>query len=695
MKIPLDLLIRPAVTVPEAISRIRSTRSDNAAFNSLQLDGRELFELRRQEISAVTIEDPLDALERYIDGNDLLPVNYLLLGYLQSRSVGLIRYQRNGENVAATGFLISENLLLTNHHVLPVADKEQFRAIIKEPTVEFNFEFDLDRNRPESIRFDLRPDLFFYSFKDLDMAVVAISPTDRTNRRQLKDQGYLVLSNEAGTVGRGDFASIIQHPEGKEKQLAVRKNDVIVASQDLSYIDYVSDTARGSSGAPVFNDQWQVIALHSTGVPKMDEQGQNYLDKDNNIIEVVNNTIDENRLVWLSNRGYRVCSILTHLQRAKPFDPYIQPLFSKPYSDSRPFAHLSRPALDLEKSTSHTTIPTPVAPQAVLAPPAPLEIRITISTAGQVSAVPVTSPGAGAVTTAFAGPAIGMESKFEDELDFTDCEGFDEYFLGAFVPMPTPTPKLRRFLAPLLESPSSYTLKYHHFSTLHHAVRRVPIVSAINVHGGKRFAELDEEDSRKDRWFRDNRIDFDVQLTNQFYAKSKFDRGHLARREDAEWGDSISAAKLAADMTCSYANAVPQVPALNRAKFGYKGKWGQLETELLERGAELERGKGARICVFNGPLFDENDPIFKGVQVALMFYKVVVWFNAAGKLQTTCYRLSQRNLVGEIAFEALRFNEIFKTSQVPIQLIQKITGLQFHETIVDNDTSRGPEEDLE
>lgn len=143
-------------------------------------------------------------------------------------------------------------------------------------------------------------------------------------------------------------------------------------------------------------------------------------------------------------------------------------------------------------------------------------------------------------------------------------------------------------------------------------------------------------------------------------------------------------------MTCSYANAVPQVPALNRARYGYHGDWGQLEMTLLEQGVAGERGKSARICVFNGPLFNEDDPQFKGVQVALSFYKVVVWYDAKGKLKTTCYTLSQEKLVGQIDFvEVLHFDEVFKTRQVPIQQIQDITGLAFHSAIVEADTSTG------
>jgi endonuclease G len=183
--------------------------------------------------------------------------------------------------------------------------------------------------------------------------------------------------------------------------------------------------------------------------------------------------------------------------------------------------------------------------------------------------------------------------RYEDELDFFSCAGFDEYFMGVHIPMPAPKAKLRKKLAGLVDSPGAYTLKYHHFSTLHHAVRRVPIVSAINVNGKLRYAALDEEGSRIDKWYRDNRIDKDVQLNDTFYARSGFDRGHLARREDAEWGQTMAKAKLAADLTCSYANAVPQVPALNRAKFGYRGKWGTLEIELLEEGVESRPVKRA------------------------------------------------------------------------------------------------------
>jgi endonuclease G len=687
MKLPTHLIERAAAEYSPSPAAIRDIRARVAAESPLVLDGPVHVERRRRMIAAVAVEGVAEAYERYIDANDLLPINYLLLGYLQSRSVGLIRYfdRREGKEAVATGFLVSENLVMTNHHVFPVQNLSEFANLAQDPTIEFNHEYDVDGNRPESIIFALEPERFIHTSPALDMALIAVRPSDKSGKHALRNQGYLVLNGSLGKAGLGDFASIIQHPGGREKQIAIRKNEIINIQLPDSII-YVSDTAPGSSGAPVFNDQWQVIALHSAGVARKNAQGQ-YLDKDNEVIEPVNGRIDEDRVVWESNRGIRVSAIMAYLGRTPDVAVHtlIQPLFSPAYTDSRPYAYLSRPLPEGERAAPVAIDPPVVAPASLITP---LNISISISPYGH------------AVTTVAGGPAAAAEAaaafekKYEDELDFSDCAGFDSNFMGLFIPMPVPSAALRQKLAFLKDSPSAYTLKYHHVSSIHHAVRRVPVVSGINVHGKNRYAELDVEGSRVDKWFRDNRIDYDVQLGDDFYKKSGFDRGHLARREDAEWGESVAKAKRAADLTCSYANAVPQVPALNRATYGYRGRWGQLETELLEKGIENEAGKAARICVFNGPLFDDEDPVFKGVPVALSFFKIVVWYDANANLRTTCFRLSQEQLVGQIEFEVLRFDEVFKSYQVPIGRIEQTTGLKFHETIVQSDTSSGNDEPI-
>jgi len=683
VKMPVSLLDKAEAEYRKTPEEIKAIRRENASKSAIELDGPERAERRRAMLSVTAREDIADAFERYVGDNDLVPINYLLRGYQRGRAVGRVRYfdRREGKPAVATGFLISPQLLITNHHVFPAQDLASFTQLFDDATVDFGFEFDPDGNRGEPVVYELDPQAFFHTNQDLDLALVAVKTTDRSGRRQLNEQGYLVLNGMLGKAGMGDSATIIQHPEGREKQIALRKNEII--DLDLpKVIIYASDTAQGSSGAPVFNDEWQVIALHSAGVAKKNANGE-YVDKFDQVIQPVNGKIDGSRVVWESNRGIRVSSIIEYLKIADTpvsMHPLIQTLFLPAYTDSRAFAPVVREVAPMERALERV----PALPAPAAATLAPVNIQITIGATGvQVEGLRRELPQAVALTG-----SLEAEKKFEDEMDFAGCDGFVEDFMGVRIPMPVPSAALRNKLAHRLDSPSSYTLKYNHFSTLHHAVRRVPVVSAINVHGKYRYQELGKE-SRADKWFRDNRIDYDVQLDDEWYARSGFDRGHLARREDAEWGYSLGAAKLAADMTCSYANAAPQVPALNRAVFGYHGLWGTLEGKLLEAGVENESGKSARICVFGGPLFDDDDPVFKGVQVALSFYKVVVWYDAAGVLRTTCFRLSQEQLVGEIEFEALHFDEVFKTYQCPLADIEQVTGLTFSSRLHDADTSTG------
>ncbi len=691
MKLPVDLIDRAEKEFDRKPEQIKEIRDRIAKESALTLDGPEHVERRKAMLAAVATEDVLDAQERYIGDNDLLPINYLLHGYLQSRSVGRLKYfdKEEGKVATATGFLISESLLMTNHHVFPVNDLAGFRNFAEDATLEFNYEFTLDGTKPDPIVYDLGPEQFLFTDKALDLAIVAVKTVDRSGMHQLKQQGYLVLNGALGKAGLGDFATIIQHPEGHPKQISLRNNAII----DMSLADaliYHSDTAPGSSGAPVFNNEWQVIALHSSGVAKKNANGE-YVDKDDQVIPPVNGRIDGNRVVWVSNRGTRVSAIMAQLSQAATAvatHPLVRALFSPAYTDSRPYAFLSRPSFEPHGVAAESNGSGSVAPAAVLATPVQ-PITVNISIGGGVPAVTHTIGAPGVIV----GDAE-LEKKFEDEMDFSACTGFDEDFMGVRIPIPTPSTSLRKKLAFHLESPSSFLLKYHHFTTMHHAVRRVPVVSAINVHGKFRYVELGK-DTRNDRWFRDNRIDFDVQLNDDFYAKSGFDRGHMARREDAEWATTMAKAKLAADMTCSYVNAVPQVPALNRNMFGYHGLWGQLEGKLLEQGVQDENGQSARICVFNGPIFKSDDPVFKGVQVAMDFFKVVVWRGAGNALRTTCFTLTQDELVGDIAFEVLRFDEIFKTHQVPVAEIESMTGLKFHANIRDADTSTGDDNILD
>ena len=131
------------------------------------------------------------------------------------------------------------------------------------------------------------------------------------------------------------------------------------------------------------------------------------------------------------------------------------------------------------------------------------------------------------------------------------------------------------------------------------------------------------------------------------------------------------------------------MPSFNRANYGGHGEWGRLEWELLENGVEGESGKAGRLCVFSGPIFDDDDPVRKSVQVALRCFKVVVWYDATGALRTTGFILSQADLVGNIEWEALHFDTVFVALQHPLREIESLTSLSFAQAMHDADTYVG------
>lgn len=671
MYIPVKLLqeneTRNFLAPTEIASRKAAIQSETA----VELDGPARF-LRRRAMLAQAATEPLDlAFERYIGENDLLPINYLPIGAQKSRAVGRIRYfdRQANRNAMATGFLISPDLVLTNHHVFK--ERDSFRDAF----IDFDYCYDASGKEEERVVFRLDPNKFFFSYEDLDCALIGIADEDETGNHRANGRGYLALDPTTGKAGQGDFATIVQYPDGNYEQIALRQNQIVEIKPDA--ILYVSDTSPGSSGAPVFNDQWQVIALHSAGVAKKNSQGQ-YVDKDDNPIPEINGHIDASRIVWVSNTGIRISSLFA-LWLSRPelkADKYIQFLSAPNYlndGSQTPPQGNSHP-LGMEKTEEQ--LPTE-RKTADLGGPSPSTITININVgtvSGRVQAK------ASEVSTGALRPTSALETfetKTEDELnmDYSRLNGFDEYFMGIETPLPRLGVQLARKVATLVHNSKLFVLKYDHYSTIHHSVRRMPVVSAINVEGNPALRK--DEATRKDTWLRDNRIDFDVQLNDAYYKASGFDKGHMSRREDAKWGNTAAQAEAAAQRTCMYTNACPQVPDLNRAVYGYHGLWGELEQIVLEQGVEAEQGNASKICVYNGPIFVDTDPTYKGVQVPMRFFKLIVWLNAQNETKATAFVLSQEDLVGGIQFEELQFDKEFTEHQVSISYLENLTSLTF------------------
>lgn len=250
--------------------------------------------------------------ERVIGSDDLMFTNYLTQGHKASQSVCLIHLRNSrGRPVGyGTGFLVSPNLMITNNHVFKVEEHEaQFELgeyYINQSLVQFEFEYNDDYSIKSSSSFRLAPDRFFYTDVNLDFALIAIQPTSLEGHTH-SNYGYLPLIGASGKGLLKEKVTIVQHPKGSYKQVALRNNEILEVLD--SYIHYNTDTLPGSSGSPVFNDQWQVVALHQTGVPAT-KNGE-IVAKDGKKWDP--RLMTEDQIDWIANKGIRISSIITHL----------------------------------------------------------------------------------------------------------------------------------------------------------------------------------------------------------------------------------------------------------------------------------------------------------------------------------------------------------------------------------------------
>ncbi|RXK58556.1 hypothetical protein ESA94_18160 [Lacibacter luteus] len=624
---------------------------------------------KRKEMLKSAAPEPIDfAYERAIGKNDSVYSNFVELIADVQKKIGRIVVKEGSKNIGfATGFMVSDRLLLTNWHV--------FKSIedVVDSEVQFYYELDMRGNPRQSVSFRLQASEFFFTCKELDYCLIAVSSVDVTETHQLSSIGYIYLDPALGKLGNEgeESLNIIHHPEGDYKQLSIREN--LFKKIMPTTIWYHSDTAQGSSGSPVFNDQWQVVGLHHMGVPNRNTQGE-YLDKNNQPIPRIGGKVDVSKIHWIANEGIRISVILKDVFIRFPDSSFISGLKKRP---GTPFLTPVVPPVTLHEEKDKSENMQSENSNVQISFPAALlnqsgSIHLSISTKEEQKIPAPTSPSTRSMNI---DESLIEAKKLEDGMDYSSCKGYLPKFLGIEIPLPLPKKPLEKFISKLNGS-GAFVLKYYHYSVIHHSVRMMPVISAINVDGDNN-KRLDKS-KRKDVWLKDNRIDYDIQIGDSYYKGSGFDRGHMSRREDANWGKTAEEAKFFADMTCMYTNACPQIKTLNQGHTG--GLWGRLETIVLENGAMQERGKAARISVFNGPIFnDQRDPVFRGIQVPMEFYKIIVWYNDRKELKATAFRLSQSDLVDDIDFEAIDIDDnlTFKEYQCSIQSLERDTKLDF------------------
>ena len=247
-----------------------------------------------------------------------------------------------------------------------------------------------------------------------------------------------------------------------------------------------------------------------------------------------------------------------------------------------------------------------------------------------------------------------------------DPGGYDPDFLGVAVPLPRPEDPDRR--ASLVELPST------HFTVLLDPRRRLAAATAVVV-DGTCLRDL----RRSGDWRLDPRVPAEQQAGEELYARNDLDRGHLVRRRDPVWGSPEEAARAEAD-TFTYPNAAPQAAMFNQSR----ELWLGLEDHVLSYAEVLD----LRLVVVTGPVLATDDPVYRGVQVPRLFWKVVAWAVPAPlgpRLAAVAHVLDQTPQLDAVdvrvaAARAALADEPpplgpFRTFAVPVEDVAGLTGL--------------------
>lgn len=615
----------------------------------------------KDKVAALVKPQMRGELEKIIGPTtDFVPIYYVEMARLSARAVA--RVIDGKRRPLGTGVMVSPRLFMTNNHV--IADAQSAAST----SIQFNYQLDIDDVPAAVTEFRLDPATFFWTSaeNELDVSLIAVGPRSAGDGN-LPDFGWSALSSAQDKHAEGDHVTIIEHPEADYKQIALRENRVIGRGKKGVTLYYAADTLHGSSGSPVFNDQFVLVALHHAGGGHNDtelEDGQPVPDD--------------------CNEGIRISAIIEALRiRHDQLPSGLRDLLAEALNPPAATTSLEATTTVPGQVTGGGTPVVGASPSVVTADLFLPRLTITGNVPGLNSSAPIV-----AITDeapAAAQPSI-LERNDAPNPDYSNRSGYDPEFLSKAVAVPSiPAKLLAQCAVPkgLRRSTANVVLRYHHFSLVIRADRRMPLFTIVNI-DGRRLRKINRttgEVEAVETWYVDPRLRPEQQLDQDVFDRQKprlFDRGHMVRRLDPAWGSPV-AAKQAADDTFHFANCCPQISAFNQHL------WAKIENYALDNAGAEKR----QITVITGPVFGSNDPLYRGVNVPRQFWKIVVRVSAEdGDLRATAF-LADQNAALDAAFgsDTESFTDIDKVVmfQKSVADIERLSGLSFG-ALRDHDT---------
>jgi endonuclease G len=556
------------------------------------------------------------------------------------RAVGRIELSGGDLDWVGTGWLVAEDILVTNRHVaseFASRDGEGFDFKLGDAgKIAAGIDFLQEVENDDTLVFRLARVLHIEDAPGPDVAFFEVErlSNSRTLAEPIELSDTPIATQNAATIGYPAFDSRIPDPDLMEKIYGRIYNKKRLAPGAVTRIQdqhllHNCTTLGGNSGSAVLDlDSGRALGLHFSGT-----------------------FLTSNYAV----RADLVKQILADIRSGRRRAP----IEAKPPKPAEPPAATvrmpaTRPAQQDGRSVTFNI---------------PLTVTVTLGepTIGALAVSQRLSASAGGDTGDEAGGDVaGSEGVVAD---YRDREGYDPKFLGDGQSFTVELPEVKRdaddVLDFKLDGEAETELRYEHYSVVMSRSRRMCFFSACNIDGSQ------SKKAKRVQWKWDPRIPKQQQIMNECYGNPpKFSRGHMTRREDPGWGTPVTA-KRGNEDSMHVTNATPQMQAFNAPI------WLALEDYALDHTKE----DGMKVSVFTGPYFHDRDPEMHGVVIPRAFWKVIAFIHDdTGKLCATGYEMNQeQNLkpAEEFVFGAFTSPQLNVAAQVPIRSIERRSGLSF------------------
>lgn len=206
--------------------------------------------------------------------DDMVDFSFFAAGQTVGKSVARILVPRFDNGVptklpnedawimSGTAWLVGEALALTNNHVINARKQGEAAASDDDFNLQASkskLQFDYDNATQPPVEVSVVGVLSTSKMNELDYALLRLEK--KVGRPALRFYSDALVVDDTKRAA----LNIIQHPRGETKRVAFRNNLVTFADQNT--VRYFTDTDYGSSGSPVCDDYWRVVALHRGALP--------------------------------------------------------------------------------------------------------------------------------------------------------------------------------------------------------------------------------------------------------------------------------------------------------------------------------------------------------------------------------------------------------------------------------------------